>query len=279
MKTASKPGVSPQLQHPELWNLLLGIDETQLNYLLYSPAQDNSLITGTVPLSDTQESYLKAVENAVYDTPLLLDDYRSVRLAVRSSRFIVLPAGAAADEALMAQAFAAAMPDAQGDITHCQLPANDVDIAFELPKGMLSFLQRTFNMPVIVHHLYAHCEHALKLNSGSDTARMHLHVGEHTIDVAVFRGDKLQLANSFTFDDVNDAAYFALHVWKTCRLNSQSHEAIVTGNAHAQRDALTATLRRYITYVMPGILPAAALRLGDNAHQAPTDLILLSLCE
>ena len=38
-------------------------------------------------------------------------------------------------------------------------------------------------------------------------------------------------------------------------------------------------LREYVKNVMPAAYPAAAMRLGRNAMQAPLELILLALCE
>lgn len=279
MNNEEKRSESVQLQHPELWRLVLGIDEDKLNYIVYTPAQENSLMTGEVTFNKDSIGYLKSVENAVYDNPLLLNDFGHVTVAVRSGRFILLPPDVAADEELMKQAFSAAMPDVEGDLAHCHLPGNNINIAFELPKGLLSFLQRTFNMPVITHHLHALCEHALELNRSSETARMYLHVESQVMDAVVFKGDKLVFANSFNYTQEQDATYFALHVWKTCGLDSNTHQVIVTGDDKPQREAMMTALRQYIAYVMPGILPAAALRMGDNAHQAPTHLILLSLCE
>lgn len=268
-----------QLQHPELWHLVLGIDDEKLKYLIYTPAQEKSLMTGDVALNKSGFDYLKAVENAVYDNPVLLNDFGRVTVSVRSGRFMLLPPEVGTDEKLAREAFAAAMPDVEGDFALAHLPHNDVYLAFEMPKGLLSFLHRTFYTPTVTHQLFALCESAWKQNENSKTARMHLNVGEHTLDVAVFHGQQLQLANSFRYTDVNDAAYFALHVWKSCNLNNREHEVIVSGDSTANREALTAALRTYLAYVMPAILPAAALRLGENAHLAPTELIQLALCE
>lgn len=280
MNNENKQSETVQLRHPELWRLVLGLDEEKLSYVIYSPAQENSLLMGDVPLPTGGESYLKSVENAVYDTGgLLLNDYGHVSVVVRSGRFMLLPPELGADEALAHDAYVAAMPEADGDFALCHLTKNDIDIAFEMPKGLLSFLQRTFNMPSIVHHLNPLCEHARQLNVSSETARMHVHVNAHTLDVAVFHGERLQLANSFCYSDVHDALYYVLHAWQSCNLNSREHEAVVSGNDKACRDELTAMLRKYVAYVMPGILPAAALRIGENAHLAPEELILQALCE
>jgi hypothetical protein len=55
-------------------------------------------------------------------------------------------------------------------------------------------------------------------------------------------------------------------------------ELQLTGDG-GQRASMTPELRKYVKYVMPAVYPAAAMRLGRNAMQAPLELILLALCE
>ena len=68
------------ITRPELWTLILGLESAKLQYMLYTDAQSDSLITGEVKLDLAGKTYLKAVEDAVYDTPLLLDDYKCVKV-------------------------------------------------------------------------------------------------------------------------------------------------------------------------------------------------------
>jgi hypothetical protein len=46
----------------------------------------------------------------------------------------------------------------------------------------------------------------------------------------------------------------------------------------AVRDELMPQLRKYISFVMPIIFPASAMKIGQDAIKAPFDLILLSQC-
>ena len=79
------------IQHPEVWELLVLLDDRRVSYILYTPTVANSLITGEVALTDDS---LQGLEDAVYNTPVLLGEYRRVRVVVRSSHFLLLPPAA-----------------------------------------------------------------------------------------------------------------------------------------------------------------------------------------
>ena len=92
------------IQHPEVWELLVSIEDKQVNYILYTPTVAGSLIIGEkAPVDDS----LQALEDAIYETPELLADYRRVRVLVHSQRFVLLPDTTADEdcEAMLRHAF------------------------------------------------------------------------------------------------------------------------------------------------------------------------------
>ena len=76
------------IQHPEAWELLVSIEDKQLKYILYTPTVANSLIIGEVACVDNS---LQGLEDAIYDTPVLLNEYKRVRIIVHSRHFVLLP--------------------------------------------------------------------------------------------------------------------------------------------------------------------------------------------
>lgn len=265
------------IQRPELWTLQLALHPRVLRYMLFNPSQDNSLIAGEIPLDTSANKYLKAVENAVYDNSPLLDDYGRVRLLVDTEHFVLLPAQVSdenvADELLRAQ-----YPELEGDTALCELPVCGVKLAFELAPDVLGFLQRTFNMAPIVHHLQPLCDYYARFCQRSGVGRMFLNFHDERMDMVVFERDHLQLANTFEVRSTADAAFMALHAWESLGMDVHSDELQLTGDK-AVRDQVSQELRRYISYVMPAIFPAAAMRLSHDAMRAPFNLITLALCE
>lgn len=254
----------------------LSLGAKTIDYILYTDVQDNSLIMGSIDLDSSAETYLKSLENTIYDNPLLLDDYKQVRVVLGSQRFMVLPGQY--DEFEAQEAFELAYPDSDGEMAMCSLVRCGVNIAFEVPKGVMGFLQRTFSTPPVFHHLHPLCEHYHHLNEGSEISRMFLNFTPGHMDMVIYQSGNIVLANSYDYRSPQDAAYYALHAWDSIALDRLTDEVQLTGSK-AERDAIAPILREYIGYVMPAIYPAAALRLGQNAMKAPFDLIMLALCE
>ena len=73
------------------------------------------------------------------------------------------------------------------------------------------------------------------------------------------------------------AAYYILNVWQNFGLDVYSDELQISGEKTV-REQLMPQLRKYISYVMPIIFPASAMKIGQDAIKAPFDLILLSQC-
>ncbi len=261
------------IQHPEAWELLVSIDDRKVRYILYTPAVANSLMMGEV---DIVNDSLQGLEDAIYDTPVLLNEYKRVRIIVHSQHFVLLPEPIADEDcvALLRHAF----PGDDGDSAVNLLPQHGVKVAFLMPRGMKAFLGRTFSALSVFHHLVPLCEHFKELNQGGEATRMYLNLHESTMDLAIYREGKLVCANTYPFADVQEAVYYVLNAWRTHGLDQLTDELQLMGD-NAALAAMTTDLRTFVKSVMPAVFPAAAMRLGRNAMKAPLELILLALCE
>lgn len=264
------------IKRPEAWTLMLAVNEHDLQYIIFSKTQANSLLTDIIPLN-TGMSWTQAIESAVYDNSVLLNDYGNVSIIVNAPHFVVLPHTDDYEE-LAYDNYRTVFPDDDYDINTCNLHQCNVTIAYGLPRGLHPFLMRTFNNAPIYHHLYPLCEHFKRLNTGTDISRMFINIHEEKMDMVIFSRAKMTLANSFPIRNTSDAVFLALHTWKSLGLDAMTDEIQLTG-IRALRNELADELRKYVKFVMPAIFPAAALRLGDNATDAPIDLILLATCE
>lgn len=261
------------IEHPEAWELLVSIDDKQVDYILFTPSVAGSLIVGDV--ARTGET-LQALEDAVYDTPELLNEYRRVRVIVRSPHFVLLPQETTDDDCLTL--VHAAFPGDPGDAAVCPLPQNGVKVAYLMPQGLQAFMGRTFNYPSVCHHLVPLCEHFKELNRGAAVSRMFVHLSGGHMDLAIYRDDRLVCANTYPYADARDAAYFVLNAWRTHGLDQLTDELQLLGDGDL-RAQMSPVLREYVKFVMPAVYPAAAMWLGRNAMQAPLELIQLALCE
>ena len=261
------------IEHPEAWQLLVCIDDRQVDYMLFAPQVAGSLTIGRVALTDAS---LPSLEDAFYDAPHLLNEYKQVRVVVRSPHFVLLPSSASDDDCILLAR--AAFPDDDGDAAVCTLPSHDVKVVWLMPRGLQAFLGRTLNYPVMCHHLSPLCEHFKALNRDEGVPCMFVNMNPGRMDLAIYRDGALVCANSYPFADIHDAAYLAMTAWRTHGMDQLADELQLMGDGESSA-AITPLLREYVKQVMPAVYPAAAMRLGRNAMQAPLELVLLALCE
>ncbi len=276
MSSLSSTTLDINIQNPEFWTLILRLDEVALTFVLYNDKIENSLISRQLQLDKNSGDYLKSLENCVYDNPVLLQDYKSVAVEICSPHFVVVPSDNA-DEESARNMLDYMYPNDKGDMHVCGLTGDDVSIAFKIDKGVISFLQRTFNMPLIVHQLVPLCRYSYKKSEKSGISRMYVHLRDDRMEMCIFKKGNLTIANTFRFQAIEDAAYFMLNAWQSYGLDIMSDEMQLSGDK-ALREQLNPILRKYVTYVMPIIFPASAMRIGQDAIKAPFDLILLSQC-
>ena len=262
-----------KIQHPEAWELLVSIEDRRVDYILFTPAVAGSLQIGYASRTDDS---LKALEDAFYDTPELLNEYKRVRVVVHSSHFVLFPPDTSDEDCI--QLLKMAFPADDGDAMVSKMPLNGVKMAYMMPRGMQAFLGRTLNFPEVYHHLYPMCEHFKSLNRSDDLSRMFLNLNAESMDVVIYRKGTFLCANSYQFTNAQDAAYFALNAWRTHGLDQLTDELQLTGD-RTMRAAMTPMLREFVKFVMPAVYPASAMQLGRNAMQAPLELILQALCE
>lgn len=261
------------VQHPEAWELLVSFEGKRVRYILFTPAVANSLHIDEVACA---EDSLQGLEDTVFNTPVLLDDYKRVRVVVYPQHFVLFPQEVPDEDctALLHEAF----PSDDGDTAVCLMPLNGVKMAYMLPSGWLAFVGRTFNYPLVVPHLVPLCEHFKSLARSDDRKRLLLHLADNRTDLAVYEGDKLMCVNSYPFINAQDVVYFTLATWRSHGLDQLKDELQVMGDNELQSTILP-SLREFVKNVMPAVYPTAAMRLGRNAMQAPLELILLALCE
>lgn len=270
-----------EIQRPELWNLMLRLDEDAITFMVYSDKIDNSIISRQIPLDKASGSYLRAIENAVYDNPMLLLDYNSVKVMVRSERFIISPSQFGEGEEgceLLEELFTKMYGTADGEVFSSELYTGGPIVTFEMPKGVEQFLRRTFNNPPVVHHLSSLARYFHAKSASSGISKMYMHFDGAKMELCLFKRGEFVMANTFKCRAPQDALYFAMHAWQSYGCDAMVDEMQLSGSKTV-RDELKPLLRKYVNYVMPVIFPATAMKLGEDAIKAPFDLILLSICE
>ena len=249
--------------------LALDIERDRLSCLIYGEGMKPEVTTIALGDNDLKQE----LENAVYDTPRLLEEYSRATIALHSQHFAVMPAQ------LMDSAkkvFQESFSSFDGELLVCQVKNSDIAIACDVPQGVTAFLNRTFGNPVLLHHLaplIAYCSEAYADENGC----LHININDREAHLVATLGGKLQLANTYPYRSLDDVIYFALAAFKECRFDSRTDKILLTGD-NDLRSQLAELLRQRIAYVMPEVFPAQALTtLGKDAINLPFNLIATAL--
>lgn len=261
---------------PSLWVLLLRLSPAALHVAAFSLVEDNSLIYRRLPLDRAAVSVLKATEDAVYDNPLLLSDFKKVYCVVESPWVMPVPAPVAADNRDAATLFNACFDSGGKTLIIDRLPEPNAAIITGVDSGVDRFIHRTFSNLTVTGHLASLSRYFHLARSNSP--KMYVNFRDSAIDIVIIDGNRLLHANTYNYTDVADAVYYILACRNRLGLNSETDELLLCGDA-GPREAVTPLLRRYISLVMPVIFPPRMFKAGREAMKAPFDLIVTPLCE
>jgi hypothetical protein len=270
------------IDNPQLWRLELKIESEVLRVVLYCNIEDNSLITRTIPLDGATDDYIKSIEDAIYDNPLLLSDFSRIDCVLDTEKFTIVPAELESAEVRNA-IFAEMYPAEKEEMLECEIIANDLQgqnatLLMAPSARLVGFLRRTFSNCHIMHHLTPLCRYFYSKSKLGNSGKMYAHFRQNKVDLISFGKDTLRVANTFKYHDPMDAVYYILSVRKTIGMDQMTDELLLSGD-QTVRETVTPILREYLAYVMPLIFPSTMFKAGKDALNAPFELITLPLCE
>lgn len=272
------------ITQPHLWTMGLLIGRKSIGAMFVPPVDADDIIYRSIPLDPAAKTPLRAIEDAIYDNPLLLNSYRHVSATVDTDSFIILPDGLGDDGAAYAPRairLAAGLDDANGEPASVvtTAAATDTSLHMELPVDLAGFLRRTFFNVNLTHPL-APIARWLSKRPDAEPC-MVAALRDDRLDIVAMNGPRLLLANTFTVDGSADAAYRVLLVRSTLPL-PPSAPMYVAGEsearAHLTETISAATSRWSAPVAMP--LPPRVWRSGQSVASIPLTLLLnLLQCE
>ncbi|HRF69519.1 MAG TPA: DUF3822 family protein [Muribaculum sp.] len=268
------------ISEPRMWNLAMRLNSAALDVMLYNGSRPDSLLYRRIPLDTSSLTWIKALEETVYDNPLLLGDFNSSHIIIDTTRVAAVPDEISADTDMQETVADMLLPDddTAEELIISRIPSLSVAMMMKIPEETATFLRRTFNNPAITHHLTPLCRYFFNNSKLGHTGRVYVNLRQKSLDILAFGNDCLLLANTFEFDNIADAVYYIMACRETLGCSDRNNEVLLAGNAEV-REELTPILREYIGYVMPAIFPSTMFKAGKEALTAPFDLIVLPLCE
>lgn len=272
-----QPLTKELVRRPDLWQLSMRLADDAVDVVLYSPVENNSLLYRQIPLEAEGELKLKALEEAVYDNPLLLSEFGRISIVVDTARVLPIPAG---DETFEDKEtlFEAAFPGFDGVIYENETGSRNASLLFGVDNDLSAFIERTFFGARIYHHLTPLCRYFVAMARRANGARVYANLRDTAVDLVAVDHGKVLMLNTMEFKTDVDAIYYILACYHVAGLNMVETELLVAGVSDV-RDRVVPVLRNYIGSVMPVIFPSTMFKAGKDAMKAPFDLIVLPLCE
>lgn len=264
------------ISDPSLWRMSLELDKNALELVIFSLAQENSLIHRRLVL-DSSKSLQSALEDAVYDNPLLLSDFGKVDFLIDTKRFMLIP-DSLKDEDTREDICSTLWPDYSLSMLSNTLAGLDSTLVFEEESSLLSFIRRTFPTVRIQHRLTPIITYFHNKDRLSNASKMYVNLREDYTDIIYFQNGELRVVNTFSTATPTDVIYYIMATVKITDFATNNDEIMLSGNPNL-REPVAQTLRKYVNYVMPVVFPSAMFHAGKDATQVPFELILIPLCE
>ena len=264
------------IAQPQLWRLILMPGDERLDVALLPPVAGEEMLWRTFTFDPSAPDRRKALQDVIYENPLLLSDFKSVECIADCGSFMALPSGLSADDVLEL-GHAVLSPDDEGCfvITE-QCGTGNALMAQWIDGETHAFLCRTFfnisfgsRMGRLVSYL------AGRPDTEAGTWLYALTRGDD-LTVVIVEDGNLLCANDFRCRTESDAVYYIVAAIHTLSRTAGAVKAAVGGDGSAQ---FVDALRPYLPDVCVIEPPVIRYRTGRNTLDAPFDLLIRQSCE
>lgn len=208
--------------------LLLEIDGRQLKAGWYHLSKN--LVTGFANYPLNTEKGAVAFAKLLADHPFLKSEFKQTIVTVRSDNYSLIPKGH--DEPDLKALFEVtnSFDAGQQILVSRELINLKATLSFALDTTLAETIRQSFFHPVIVPHLTPRIESVLNLlKSRSSEEFVTIHVSLEHVDIMVYQGRKLVLANSFFQSGKEDIAYYVLYCSEVLGINTETVELCISG--------------------------------------------------
>ncbi|MDE6272300.1 MAG: DUF3822 family protein [Muribaculaceae bacterium] len=200
--------------------------------------------------SSDPESLLKNIENAVYDHPVLLDDFATeIILETPHTTFVPNEIIDEEDDAEFS-VYTALFPGGDPEIIADRLP--DYTALFSLTRGLDGFIARTMPGSRIRSHLAVIAERMRRQSAPGP--RVYLDIRNGEVDILLFRDSTLLSASVQKWRTPEDIAYRILNLLNAYGISPKDASIFLSGPVET-RNLLSEILRNFTPEISRMILP------------------------
>lgn len=244
------------------WRLIIQISPSSLKAYLKNSADNEAplrLVADTSWNSDNDADTLTSIQNAVYASPAMLDDYEAdIILEADNCVFVPEEAVEAPGDAefLYSKVFKADEEDIYVD----RLDA--IACLYRPVEGLKSFTDRTFPGARVASGLSTLIRHFR--NQPADGTRIYVHIREDKTDIMAFDKHTLLCAATHPWQSPEDIAYYTLLTCNAAGIDPAEANVRLSGKKDVRANAVE-LLRKVVASasftIVPRIADAASLPL------------------
>jgi hypothetical protein len=264
------------LNRPESYILTIQVLPQGFAFSIYNPVDDGSYFYYR-PEKEGRPFSADDLKEMYFDNEFFSLPFRKVNILNNTGVFTYVPS-LVFEEKDKAVYMDFLYPKPKGKLLHQPLPFIGATVIHAMDEGLYEFFHRSFPEAVYIHHtaplLVYFNERIRTVNAG----RMIVNLNQGGIDVLCFRHDTFELGNHFAINQIDDAVYYILFVWKQLKYDQMKDFIYIAGQSGGKKQLMDA-LKEYIHNIIPAnIVPTAHFERVDTGS-IPFELASLSLCE
>lgn len=264
--------VSSLISDPLQSHMALSIAARSIDAAIFPIDGNGPLISRHI---DIDADSLSALEDTVYNNPLLLSDFGKIDVLIDTMRFMVVPDHVASSSDLRSLLIDSFWPGEPLDALDNSIAATPYTLLAAVDRKLLTFIRRTFSLSSVKHRICPFLNFCVRDSKTAEGAKMYLNLHANTTDIVYLKDGELIKANTFATAAVTDTIYYVMLMASTQGFDYKTDELVLCGDS-GLREELMPELRKYIRYVMPEM--SIATRYGTQAIdlQVPFELLCLS---
>lgn len=270
------------IQQPELWKLALIIAADHIDVGLYPPLAREEIMWRKFAFDPTAPNSLRAIEDIIYDNPLLLSDFKRVDCIINNVPAIPIPSETSAEIATEIYARVTAESGIKNTLSKVEFFDAGVENArFALIQqhDIKAFLLRTFCNAKFDSALASLCRYFAKKADAPEGPAIYAPINGNTLTLIALNGPQLLMANEFRFEKDIDAVYYILASVAQLGLDPMTTPVFISPGMPDAPEALASLLTPYMPLTAPIPFPTLRYRASKSTLQAPLSLIIRPLCE
>jgi hypothetical protein len=228
---------------------------------------------------DTYEKKAEKIQEIFDSDPCLQVNYKKVTNLVVSPRSVLIPSPYFKQKDLIQYFTFNYDLDELEEIHFNFIPGIGAYNIFSIPNPVSNVIMEKYNrtqfyhqgLPIIDYHINSsHTHHSYAV----------LSVYEDFFDIALFKGPRLHLYNSFEWSSPEDVLYYLLYIYKQQNLNASENELFITGDLGNKKE-IKRTIDQYLKKVRlqkpPSEFTYSYTFKKDHSNHF-TNLFRLNLC-